>query len=628
MQQESIVLDRVGVLQHLASIYRNQRSGILDLRQDHCLRKLLFRDGLCITAMSTLAEELPGYFLFMQNVLDQQHFDIYLEKSSQPDMRQWELATENLNMSNTQLRDWKAKYVLFVVQQIFRTPSHTVAFENKTFSQATAVLCDGPSLIKQSIDCFNQHELYSIQPLLEQSDAIITTTEKFPLQSNDKTVVGLRSIIGQSNQFNTITSNSLLTLEEIQRHLLWFSLLGWVKISNQDQFIQTSHIAMLSPQQKTMRQTIMDFHALTLDTDYYHWFDIDDEAPLALVEKQYKYLQSTLLHQDNDDLFHASEENLTQNLRKKIDQAYQTLIHTDARQKYAAQLQKPLTQSFAADPVIAKFKQYQQQKQHKQALQVAYKHLQKDPDSVALSILFVEGALTSGEIQNPSYQKKSFELVKHHIQQNPHRYEPLFLLGKLCLFLQQRDHAIKAFTRALETRPDLPSLRSYILEKSPDNGREIILLAIAAKFESMTYYQLLAVNPNASRKDIHDAYRLCCRYFHPDHFYNQKGQQLHEISTRVFKEMASAYRILRNINTRKTYDNSLLSPDGSHQVIDPTAPPKHFKAKEYYALALDDIKQKNLEGALVNLRFALQFEPDNILLQEKITWVQTQKKAH
>lgn len=149
-------------------------------------------------------------------------------------------------------------------------------------------------------------------------------------------------------------------------------------------------------------------------------------------------------------------------------------------------------------------------------------------------------------------------MVKYHIENHPNRYEPFFLLGKLCTLLKQEQNALKSFQRALETRPDIPSLREYIIDKLPNQGPEIVLYAIYEKMDQLNYYQLLAVDPKSSPKEVHDAFRMCCKYFHPDRFFNGPSKEEHKIANQVFKKISQSYKTLKNFQARKKYDEDML----------------------------------------------------------------------
>jgi DnaJ-class molecular chaperone len=63
------------------------------------------------------------------------------------------------------------------------------------------------------------------------------------------------------------------------------------------------------------------------------------------------------------------------------------------------------------------------------------------------------------------------------------------------------------------------------------------------------YYKLLGVSPDASRQDIHSAYRKLARHYHPD--LNAEGD-----ADARFNELSDAYEVLHDPARRARYDRS------------------------------------------------------------------------
>jgi len=60
------------------------------------------------------------------------------------------------------------------------------------------------------------------------------------------------------------------------------------------------------------------------------------------------------------------------------------------------------------------------------------------------------------------------------------------------------------------------------------------------------YYKILGVKENATKKEIHEAFRKLALKYHPDRNKN--------ISQSIFKEINEAYQVLSNDELRKEYD--------------------------------------------------------------------------
>jgi curved DNA-binding protein len=77
------------------------------------------------------------------------------------------------------------------------------------------------------------------------------------------------------------------------------------------------------------------------------------------------------------------------------------------------------------------------------------------------------------------------------------------------------------------------------------------------------YYELLGVPPDASRDQIHSAYRRLARRYHPD--LNAGGED----RTR-FHELSDAYEVLHDPAERARYDRSTLD---ARRAVNPTREP-------------------------------------------------------
>lgn len=635
MNQETAFTPNSSLLECLSTIGSKKLSGILVHQAHEVHRKIICSRGQCISVISTMTDELPGSFLFQIGVISKQALEAYLQKALQPDVKQWDAAVESIQTNSEKLGVWKSRHAIAVIQNMSQAKGVSIEFEPKEFPTTVSILCSDVEMILALAETMHMDDIYAESPHLMNIDASMNISDLFPIDIEDRTIIGLKTLIENQSTLEKVLQNSLLNQEKITRYLFAFSQLGWINIESGEAFLQKSFVDNLSEEQKMFRKEIQGHYQRIQDKDYYVALSVEHSVLQEKIEQQYLKIKSVLQRKSSQNLYHETEENFAQKLKLRIEEAFHILSDVNKRKEYDSFLQQGKAEEFfhssksiAHEKAMNEFKKLQSQKNIKKTAEFGFEYLSKNQDSIAFSILYVEFVITSEAVKEPNYQKLCFNLLKYHIQHNEGRYEPFFLLGKLCLLLQQHENASKSFARALETRPDLSPLRNYIIEKSKDNGPEIVLEAIAEKLDTMTYYQLLAVDPKASRKDLHNAYRICCRYFHPDRFYQQRGKELHNQATLVFKMMALAYRTLRNVQKREEYDASISNRENVKDAFVKKQPPSHYKAKEYFSLAQGQIKNNNFEGALVNLQFALQFEPDNALLKEKIAWVKEAKKAH
>ncbi len=73
------------------------------------------------------------------------------------------------------------------------------------------------------------------------------------------------------------------------------------------------------------------------------------------------------------------------------------------------------------------------------------------------------------------------------------------------------------------------------------------------------YYEVLGVEPDASREDVKRAYRDLARELHPDHHVGA-SEEAQRQATRAFAEVAEAWACLSNPSRRAAYDKAIADP--------------------------------------------------------------------
>ena len=63
------------------------------------------------------------------------------------------------------------------------------------------------------------------------------------------------------------------------------------------------------------------------------------------------------------------------------------------------------------------------------------------------------------------------------------------------------------------------------------------------------YYEILEIAPDATILDIERAYQKLSTQWHPDKHRENRGQ-----AEKMFHDIAEAYDVLSNVNSRSTYD--------------------------------------------------------------------------
>lgn len=151
------------------------------------------------------------------------------------------------------------------------------------------------------------------------------------------------------------------------------------------------------------------------------------------------------------------------------------------------------------------------------------------------------------------------------------------------------------------------------------------------------YYRLLQVDPTVSGVDIDRAFRTESRRLHPDRYVALGDAALSEKANDVYRRLNEASRALKDPELRTRYDEELRAganraSDGArdqaekdrNQAQSPEQAANNPKSEKYWLMALRDWNQANFKGCIMNIQFAMSFEPENQIFAE---WLAKAKEA-
>ncbi len=163
-----------------------------------------------------------------------------------------------------------------------------------------------------------------------------------------------------------------------------------------------------------------------------------------------------------------------------------------------------------------------------------------------------------------------------------------------------------------------PAAEAAALSPAAEKMRAEVLEKLE-KLDSLNYYELLGIKPDADRGALRKAYFTAAKRYHPDAI-NRLG--LHEIRTEaeeVFARIAEANGTLSNDGKRKNYD-SLLSGDTKDIDAGVLA-----QAETFYRKGEILIKMGDFRGALELLQNAVQLYPEESVYQCDLGWAYFKK---
>jgi DnaJ-like protein len=147
--------------------------------------------------------------------------------------------------------------------------------------------------------------------------------------------------------------------------------------------------------------------------------------------------------------------------------------------------------------------------------------------------------------------------------------------------------------------------------------------------DRIDYYELLGVEPGASAAAIKNAYYARAMELHPDRFLTVEDEKLRTQIYEVFKRVSEAFKVLGDPALRVEYDQGLrvdrqrylryVRTERPRQgPKDPTSIATTTDGRKYVGLALLAERQGNWSAAQMHYSLAVQAEPQNKALKQKL----------
>jgi DnaJ-class molecular chaperone len=150
------------------------------------------------------------------------------------------------------------------------------------------------------------------------------------------------------------------------------------------------------------------------------------------------------------------------------------------------------------------------------------------------------------------------------------------------------------------------------------------------------YYELLGIIRTATADQIRSAFHRFAREHHPDNFIGFPEEA--ERHTMLYQQASEAYRVLLDPTKRQLYDEGLAKgqvryrDDRLRETQRTMRPPggvmlRSSKARTFFTRAHRAIKAEDWPQAKLNLKMAIQHEPNNEELQAKLEEVLQRMKS-
>lgn len=156
------------------------------------------------------------------------------------------------------------------------------------------------------------------------------------------------------------------------------------------------------------------------------------------------------------------------------------------------------------------------------------------------------------------------------------------------------------------------------------------------RLDQLDYYTLLQVAEGASADAVRSAFHTFALRYHPDRFV-EAAPEKRERAAQIYRRGAEAYRVLMEPQSRRRYDEALargrlrLGADEQRETMRPTSSTRLTvsspRARPFATKALQAFNDGDYKTAKLNLKMALQHEPDNALLKARLADVEQKLRA-
>ncbi|MEZ4705124.1 MAG: DnaJ domain-containing protein [Bdellovibrionota bacterium] len=631
MTQE-LSFSQLDIVQGLSSIFRHQLNGILKIDNGNCVRQILFRDGNALILSSNAKMELPGSFLFQKQLLSTKQYEQYLLQAADPNIRQWDLALMNLKLSPQEVVEKKLQLAELILKNISREHHAKLVFAPQNFPPTVPVLFDRKTFLEKVVQEFTQEKIFHANPKLkdESTKLSIKWNEKeFAFTQNQ---ISIAAVLAHNSTVKEVFEASFLDKMEIYHTLILFEMMGLLIIESEEESKARIFVSALSEEEMIQRAEAESFHQKLQEHNYYRWLGIETNAKTSDIEKKYESLHQKYADPNLIKLFKDDEKNLPEEILQKINQAYEVLHREDQRREYDQFLLEGKSNEFVQQSQTQKEKQVLQQVQQMigndqamEALQLLEKEIELHPSLFLLPIAYAKLAIRQKLYLDIETNQKVFRFMKRVMTMFPHHYEIFECFGLWCSKIKQDENAFRSFQKALLLNPASSSIRKHMIALDSKKAAVEILNVLNKHEKHLSYYDVLGVTPSQNSEDFHQSFRFCSKYFHPDRFFQSKDQNLTRVCKDLFKKMTVAYQTIKDPKKRKEYDVSIglsalnVSDHESQQLFMDKFLPKTLHGRKYYDIAMKCMEKSDRNGALINLKMAIQYEPDNQLLATKIS---------
>lgn len=169
-----------------------------------------------------------------------------------------------------------------------------------------------------------------------------------------------------------------------------------------------------------------------------------------------------------------------------------------------------------------------------------------------------------------------------------------------------------------------------------DLRQRVEVEVVAGMLDDLDYYRILKLKPGAPVGDVERAFAEQSKAFHPDRFFGVRDPKFMRMVTAVFKKVQESYQVLRDPELKKMYDQKMgfrKGKDGTRRktghvgkadlekekaALDSEELVADKRARKYFDLAQIAKMNRDWNGVVMNLQFAMTYEKENPVIVEQL----------
>ena len=621
----------------LFELFTQKFSGQADFQTDKIIRRLVFSNGLPLSAQSNLRSETTIPLLKTIEAISASELATLQSNAANAKLPLQQLLAL-VNKSDSELLAKIQKQLLQKrVCLLFALNKGTCKLKPAAANSQNGNMDIFRGYFDGIDNHFNYERIAKEYPALAEENAIIFNQdlsyelEGLPFIPEEK---GIVTIASSSATIAEVFQSSLLEKSQVMRNLLKIYLLRILNTESPLQLQERQLNESLDDAQRRLKARVSEMiHNNRARQNYFELLNVTVDSSQAELDAHYQKLMNRCSLENIKPLFTNTSYQELENLIMTIETAYKTLSDDKRKQEYNEFLKSGKGGSFesqsitlAIDKVVREARTHFNMQKYSEAFKLFQDALKKYPKNP-----LIVSWLGITHFRLAKDAEKASALCKQAIQIDDSCNEAYMHLAEILHESGHTDQAKDYLSKLIQRKPDHTEALSLLKKVDPKEAVGVELQALYDSIETINYYALLGLNRDAKLNEIKTAYRVKTKQFHPDRFFTKDTGNIKEQARTIYKRVVEAYMVLRNAPKRQEYDRQLLQKQtGDSNVRLKDAKDvvqrkersdiqiKSPQAKKFYQLAETALRTNNISGAIMNYQLALRSEPDNQLIKKRL----------